>query len=298
MSLSVRDFVAGWGAGVCGLIVGHPADTVKVRQQVSKKSSILNILVITIKRESVYGLYRGMFFPLLLAGVQNSIFFGIYGNVLRTFQKLQGENVNRRTCGEGLQPNKYWHLNVYFAGFLAAFIHSFVGCPVDLIKIKLQAQSGSEELNKHRLTQCFRKIHQHSGLLGFYQGFLATLIRDVPICGMYVLLYEHLLSLGRSESDRSIEYSIGNQLLAGGLAGTITWVAVTPLDVVKSRIQADDIGNPKYNGIVDCIVKSYKEGGVVIFGRGFWIHVIRGFPVNAATFVGYEWCFKACTFLD
>ncbi|GLH00040.1 Congested-like trachea protein [Gryllus bimaculatus] len=298
MTLTFKDFIAGWGAGVCGILVGHPADTVKVRQQVLRRAGIFKILIKTVKNEGVLGLYRGMSFPLLLAGVQNSVFFGVYGNTLRVLQNVQGADVNRRSCGEGSRPNRHWHINVYFAGFIAGFVHTFLACPVELIKIKIQASGDLTKDERHRMKECIRKIYQHSGLRGFYRGFVATLYRDVPSYGLYVLFYEHLLKIGRDPSDRRSEYSIFQQLFAGGLAGTITWVSVTPFDVLKSRIQADDVIRPKYKGLTDCIIKSYKADGFHVFGRGFWVHVIRGFPVNAATFVGYEWCLKVYKHLE
>lgn len=67
-----------------------------------------------------------------------------------------------------------------------------------------------------------------------------------------------------------------------------------PLDVIKSRIQADDLSNPQYKGIVDCTVKSYKKDGLHVFRRGFIMCSFRSFPVNAATFLAYEWSLKFC----
>ena len=58
------------------------------------------------------------------------------------------------------------------------------------------------------------------------------------------------------------------------------------LDVVKSRIQADDPLNPKYRGMADCFVKCYRENGLKIFTRGLVAVSLRAFPLNGATFVG------------
>ncbi len=40
--------------------------------------------------------------------------------------------------------------------------------------------------------------------------------------------------------------------------GVLSWMSVIYLDVVKSRIQADDPVKPYYKGTVDCFKKCYK----------------------------------------
>ena len=67
--------------------------------------------------------------------------------------------------------------------------------------------------------------------------------------------------------------------------GVISWGSVIYIDVVKSRIQADNPLQPRYTGILDCFRKCYHEGGLKIFGRGFVIMSVRAFFLNAATFL-------------
>ena len=45
------------------------------------------------------------------------------------------------------------------------------------------------------------------------------------------------------------------------VAGVISWLSVIYLDVVKSRIQADDPTNPRYRSMIDCFRQCYAEGG-------------------------------------
>lgn len=71
-------------------------------------------------------------------------------------------------------------------------------------------------------------------------------------------------------------------------AGIATWAFVMPFDVVKSRIQADDLREPEYKGMVDCFRKTYRKYGLAFFQRGFVLVIARAIPVNAATFSGYE----------
>ena len=70
------------------------------------------------------------------------------------------------------------------------------------------------------------------------------------------------------------------------LAGVLSWSSIIYLDVVKSRIQADCLVNPRYKGTLDTFRQCYQEGGIRIFGRGFVVMALRAFPVNGATFLG------------
>jgi hypothetical protein len=44
-------------------------------------------------------------------------------------------------------------------------------------------------------------------------------------------------------------------MIAGGLGGVAYWGPVYPADVIKSRMQVDDLKNPQYRGMLDCFRK-------------------------------------------
>ncbi|KAF4517297.1 hypothetical protein B566_EDAN008631 [Ephemera danica] len=106
-------------------------------------------------------------------------------------------------------------------------------------------------------------------------------LRDVPAFGVYMLVYEGVVR--RLLQNNSRENSTIPLLLAGGLAGSVSWGMIVPLDVIKSRMQADRADRPQYQGMIHCIRSSIKQDGPRVFGRGFWMVVLRAFPVNAAT---------------
>ena len=78
----------------------------------------------------VKGLFKGMMYPMVSAGVLNSLFFGVYGVSLRAMTFMRGQ---------GAQPN---YLEIYLAGCAGGVAQLVVACPVDLVKIKLQTQTG------------------------------------------------------------------------------------------------------------------------------------------------------------
>ncbi|KAL2299421.1 hypothetical protein Nmel_014077 [Mimus melanotis] len=75
--------------------------------------------------------------------------------------------------------------------------------------------------------------------------------------------------------------------------GAVSWAVCTPMDVVKSRLQADGVYLNQYKGILDCMLQSYQKEGLKVFCRGLMVNTMRGFPSSAAMFLGYELSLKA-----
>lgn len=73
-----------------------------------------------------------MLFPIYTTGALNSILFGIYGNQLRILQE---------TCQTDDERKLYWRKHVFISGSVAGFLQSFIACPLELIKIRLQTQN-------------------------------------------------------------------------------------------------------------------------------------------------------------
>lgn len=138
---------------------------------------------------------------------------------------------------------------------------------------------------------CFATIVRTEGLTGLYRGASAMLLRDIPGYCFYFIPYVFLSDWITPEACTGPSpYGVW---LAGGIAGAISWGTATPMDVVKSRIQADGVYLNKYRGVLDCISQSYQQEGFKVFFRGITVNAVRGFPMSAAMFLGYELSLKA-----
>eukprot|EP00850_Spirogloea_muscicola_P012277 SM000078S22136 [mRNA] locus=s78:511747:512052:- [translate_table: standard] len=83
-------------------------------------------------------------------------------------------------------------------------------------------------------------------------------------------------------------------LTAGGLAGALSWVACYPLDVAKSRLQAQGAnGGRRFKGIWHCLRTSVAEEGVAVLFRGLGTTMVRAYLVNGAIFTAYEMTLRA-----
>lgn len=199
----------------------------------------------------------------------NAIVFGVQGNTMR----LLGHDT----------PT-----NQFLAGAAAGAIQCVICCPMELAKTRMQMQGTGEKkkstrkLYKNSL-DCLVRIYRREGLSGVNRGMLTTLIRETPGFGVYFLAYDVLTrSLGCEADDR---YMIPKLLFAGGMAGIASWLSTYPVDVIKSRLQADGVGGVnQYSSIADCVRQSVRREGYMVFTRGLTSTLLRAFPVNAATF--------------
>lgn len=251
--------------GCAGVIVGHPLDTVKVNLQTQNSKNprykgTFHCISSIFRHEGVRGLYRGMSSPLAgVAGI-NAIVFGVYGST--------------RRCMD--DPDTL--TSHFVGGCVSGLFQSVFTGPMELAKTRMQLSG-----KYNSLIDCVRTIYAREGAKGIFSGTGATMLRDVPGFGAYFLTYEFF-----TRSDGPV--STGRMLLAGGFAGVVSWVVVYPVDVLKSRMQAEGAG--KYKNILDCLRIGVKAEGYAFLTRGIAPTVVRAFPTNAACFTVVTWSMR------
>lgn len=253
------------------MLVGHPLDTVKVHMQTQNHLNPMyrntwHCLTKIAQQESIRGLYRGMSSPMAGVAAVNAIAFGVYGNV----QRMTGDP-------NGLTGH-------FLAGSAAGLCQSLICSPMELIKTRLQLQhTNPKAIQFQNPFQCLGHIWRTEKVRGVFRGLGITAARDVPGFSSYFLFYEMMT---RDTKNPSALHT----LLAGGMAGTLSWAVTFPIDIVKSQLQADGMsGQNKYHGVWDCARKGYREEGMRFFTRGLTSTLVRAFPMNAACFLVVSW---------
>ncbi|TKY48165.1 Mitochondrial arginine transporter BAC2 [Spatholobus suberectus] len=274
-----KEFVAGGFGGTAGIISGYPLDTLRVMQQSSNNGSAFTILRNVVAKEGPAALYRGMTAPLASVTFQNAMVFQIYAVLSRAFSSSVSVN----------EPPSY--KGVALGGFCSGALQSMLLSPVELVKIRLQLQNtgqGPSTETQKGPVRVAENIWKREGLRGIYRGLGITMLRDAPAHGLYFWTYEYAREKLHPGCRKSCEESLNTMLVAGGLAGVVSWVFSYPLDVIKTRLQAQTLSSRKYNGILDCLRKSIKEEGYVVLWRGLGTAVARAFVANGAIFSAYE----------
>uniref|UniRef100_A0A0K0FA39 Mitochondrial carrier protein n=1 Tax=Strongyloides venezuelensis TaxID=75913 RepID=A0A0K0FA39_STRVS len=277
------DFIAGWISGGIGLVVGHPFDTIKTRIQTIKQfNGPYDCLLVTIKNESLKGLYKGMLGPTMSIGFQNSLLFSGYGWTLKLIHGSSDKNN---------LPMK----DIIFASIIGTWLQLIPGIPIDNIKTKLQVQRTVKINNNYYKGPIDGgiKLMKKKGLVGLYEGGHAMFWRDNIGYLFYIPVYE---ICQRYLIEKNYNENVA-QLIGGGLAGSISWLSICPIEIVKNKLQVMEQVNEKYEKNINYRIicqDIYKNNGIKGFYKGGLILVCRGFLTNAVVFFVYENVIDIC----
>lgn len=285
MKRMVKDFTAGAIGGTACVMAGQPFDTIKVKMQTfpSLFKTAFDCGVKTLKQEGFRGLYAGTI-PSLAANIaENSVLFLFYGQCLTLVKKLVGKKDEKELS----------ILNRAFAGSGAAVFSSFVLCPTELVKCRLQAQHQMNIMAgktgaKSGVVQVTMQIIREDGFLGLFRGMTSTLVREVPgyffFFGGYELSRYFLTPEGKTVDDLGAV----RLTFCGGIAGVSLWIAIFPADVIKSRIQILTQGSDKVPGFFETMFQIVRNEGPRALYKGLGPTLVRCFPACGALFVAYE----------
>ncbi|XP_028783922.1 mitochondrial carnitine/acylcarnitine carrier-like protein [Neltuma alba] len=285
-----KDLTAGTVGGAAQLICGHPFDTIKVKLQSQpapapgqppKYAGAMDAVKQTLAAEGPRGLYKGMGAPLATVAAFNAVLFTVRG---------QMEALLRSHPGAPLTVNQQ-----FVCGAGAGVAVSFLACPTELIKCRLQAQSALAGSGAATVAVKYggpmdvarQVLRSEGGARGLFKGLVPTLAREVPGNAVMFGVYEAIKQLIAGGKDTS-GLGRGSLLVAGGLGGASFWFLVYPTDVVKSVIQVDDHKNPRYSGSWDAFRKIKASEGFKGLYKGFGPAMARSVPANAACFLAFE----------
>jgi len=106
--------------------------------------------------------------------------------------------------------------------------------------------------------------------------------------GFYFLGYDWYMRTVTPTGKKVKDIAWYHPLIGGSIAGYGYWLSCYPIDLLKSKLQADSFENPKYKNLKDCYNQT-KLGGTGAFFKGLLPCLLRAMPVNAATFLCFEW---------
>ncbi|KAL0993967.1 hypothetical protein UPYG_G00116230 [Umbra pygmaea] len=181
----------------------------------------------------------------------------------------------------------------FLAGGISAAISKTAVAPIERVKLLLQVQHASKQIAKDQqykgILDCVKRIPKEQGFLAFWRGNLANVIRYFPTQALNFAFkdkYKSVFLDGIDKRKQFWRYFAGN-LASGGAAGATSLCFVYPLDFARTRLGADvgKAGMREYNGLSDCLVKTFKSDGVRGLYQGFAVSV-QGIIIYRASYFG------------
>ncbi|XP_068986388.1 mitochondrial glutathione transporter SLC25A40-like [Bombus flavifrons] len=209
------------------------------------------------------------------------------------------------------------------ASCTGAFITSIFVTPLDVVKIRLQAQQKAMISNKcflycnglmDHLCPClngkgpiwargngkfngtvdaFMKISKNEGILSLWSGLSPTLVLAVPATIVYFVSYEQLrLYLKdkynnnyRKVSGVTMEQPFWIPMLAGATARIWAATLVSPLELIRTKMQSQRLS---YAEILQALKTVIKYNGVPGLWMGLTTTLLRDVPFSAIYWLNYE----------
>ncbi|ETV66583.1 hypothetical protein H257_17014 [Aphanomyces astaci] len=132
----------------------------------------------------------------------------------------------------------------------------------------------------HGTTDALRYVFRTEGLRGLFAGLPPTLMLAIPSTVLYYTSYDHLVHEGARLFP---ELAPLMPLLAGSSARIVAATVVSPLELVRTRMQ-----NGVEKNMVSILRKAVQDNGVRSLTRGLQATLARDVPFSAIYWTCYE----------
>ncbi|KAK9147371.1 hypothetical protein Scep_006128 [Stephania cephalantha] len=178
------------------------------------------------------------------------------------------------------------------AGSVAGMVEHMAMFPVDTLKTRMQMLGAAPSTaasppprrhpNYNNVGRFLASIMRSEGASGLYRGIAAMGLGAGPAHAVYFSVYEVCK-----------EYLGGNRpghhplvhAASGIVATTASDAVLTPMDVVKQRLQ---LRESPYCGVRDCVARICREEGCRAFYASYRTTVVMNAPFTAVHFSTYE----------
>ncbi|MCL7023820.1 hypothetical protein MKW94_007334 [Papaver nudicaule] len=270
--------IAGGVAGATSRTFTAPLDRLKVALQVQTTRAHVMPAVKQIWKEGRFvGFFRGNGLNVLKVAPESAIRFYTYELLKNVIVDARGEDIGDIGTSGRL-----------VAGGLAGAVAQTAIYPMDLVKTRLQTFS-CESGKAPKLSQLSRDILVQEGPRAFYRGLIPSLLGIIPYAGIDLAAYETLKEMSREYIVKDSDPGPLVQLGCGTISGALGATCVYPLQVVRTRMQAQRAnGTAAYSGMLDVFLKTYQHEGIRGFYKGIFPNMLKVVPSASITYLVYE----------
>lgn len=195
------------------------------------------------------------------------------------------------------KPTSIWETFVW--GGFGGIIGTILAHPFHLIKTQMQSTYASPK--QRSMTRNLFLLYSENGIRGMYRGAYASVPKAAMSSGAQLASFTPTLEFIRMHEEHIIDTAVEAgfdakqyrllhperwqerrlvaSIVCGGLAGLVIAVTMTPADTILTRLaiqQIDKSGRGLlYRGVMDCLMRTLREEGILGLYRGFWPNQMR-----------------------
>lgn len=167
------------------------------------------------------------------------------------------------------------------AGAAAGVMEHCVMYPVDCVKTRMQSLVPDPKADYRSIRDAFHKIVKFEGMRNTVRGIQVVVGGAGPAHALYFTCYEKTKKV-LANGQRGSHFTHG---IAGGVATFAHDAVMTPIDVIKQRMQV--YGSP-YKSCAHCTMDVYTKEGLRAFYRSYTTQLTMNLPFQIVHFIVYE----------
>ncbi|XP_017866701.1 PREDICTED: solute carrier family 25 member 35-like [Drosophila arizonae] len=291
--MATSDFVLGGLASVGATFFTNPIEVVKTRIQlqgelaargsyVEPYKGIVQAFITVAKNDGMMGLQKGLAPALYFQFIINSFRLSIYTNA------MENHWMHKKNGEVSFSLGLMW-------GAIGGIVGSYFSSPFFMIKTQLQSQAAKEIAVGHQhahksMSGALKEIYSKGGIVGLWRGSLSALPRAAVGSGAQIATFGKTKSL-LMEYDLVHQPTL-NSFCSGLIAGSLMSVAITPPDVISTRLYNQGLDAQGrglyYKGWLDCFVKILRTEGIYGMYKGFWANYLRIAPHSTLVLLFFD----------
>uniref|UniRef100_A0A164W3N3 EF-hand domain-containing protein n=1 Tax=Daucus carota subsp. sativus TaxID=79200 RepID=A0A164W3N3_DAUCS len=271
-------FIAGGVAGAASRTATAPLDRLKVMLQVqTTRASVLPAVKAIWKQGGVFSFFRGNGLNVVKVSPESAIKFYAYEMIKKFIGNVNGES--KEDIGTSCR---------LVAGGLAGAVAQTAIYPMDLVKTRLQTHV-CESGKVPSLGKLSKDIFVQEGPRAFYRGLVPSLLGIIPYAGIDLAIYETLKDMSKTYIVTDGEPGAFVQLGCGTISGALGATCVYPLQVIRTRMQAQHSNaDAAYSGMSDVFKRTLQHEGLRGFYKGLFPNLLKVVPSASITYMVYE----------
>lgn len=181
----------------------------------------------------------------------------------------------------------------FLLGGVSAGVSKTIVAPIERVKLLLQlqdAKKGMEDASKKYkgIVDCFLRVNSEQGFNSFWRGNMSNVIRYFPTQALNFAFKDKIKQVFPHYNPNTDFWKFFlNNMVAGGLAGSLSLLVVYPLDFIRTRLATDTgkaMADREFKGMGEVVTKIMKTDGLIGVYRGFSISVVGIFIYRALYF--------------